>query len=107
MHGLGAVTGQSRTEQRAECEEGMPPESTMALKSQIPLRQRRVKICGAAEILVSRTPHDRWCQHASGTEMLLRPVASKLESLQLQMQVAPSCYAFGHQGCKGTVLLCV
>ena len=53
LHGLGtqhvgAVTGQSRTEQRAECEEGMPPESTMALKSQMPLRQRRVNTCSAA-----------------------------------------------------------
>ena len=103
LHGLGAVTGQSHTEQSAECEEGMPPESTMALKSQMPLRQRRVKICSAAEILALHTPHDRWCQHASGLEISLRPVASKLESLQLQMQAAPSCYAFDNQACNVTM----
>lgn len=33
------------TEQRAECEDGIPPESTIAFKSQTPLRHLLVKIC--------------------------------------------------------------
>lgn len=100
---MSAVTGESRTEQRAECEEGMPPESTMALKSQMPLRQRRVKICSAAEAWFGCTPQDCWCQRASGTRIVLQPVASELDSLQLLAQVAPSCYASDEWYCAATL----
>ena len=45
------------TEQSAECEEGMPPESTIAFKSQTPFRHRLVNICKGKLKFASRSPY--------------------------------------------------
>ena len=48
--GCSWVTGKVNgliTEHSAECDDGMPPESTIAFKSQTPLRHRLLKICKA------------------------------------------------------------